>query len=783
MSTSNSSKKTITQKINKVLLFQKPWFRKIVAGIWIAFLCFVLGFPLYVLSVSNDLFGLFGGMPSLKEIENPENDLSSEIISADGVSLGRYFRYNRSQVTYEQLSPDLVNTLLYSEDHRFKDHSGMDFMAYVRVIWGIATLNPAGGGSTITQQLAKNLFTKNEELGLDGPIAKLGRMPSRVIQKTKEWIISVKLETNFTKEEIIAMYLNTTNFSSNAYGIKVAAETYFNKTPDKLNIQESAVLVGMLQSITFFNPQRNPENSLRKRNEVLYKLYKHQYITSREALDSIQALPIELKYAVQNQNEGIATYFRTVIREDLMKWCKDRGYDLWESGLKIYTTIDSRMQLYAEESMAEHMKRLQADFQKQWKLRGQNPWVDPTTKTETKDFLKRKIKRSETYRNLVARYGEGSDSINILLNLKKPMTVFSWKGERDTLFSSMDSLNYYNRFLQSGLMSMDPETGAIKAWVGGVNHKYFKYDHVRQALRQPGSTFKPFVYGTAIENGYSPCFELPDISPTIKVSGGTWTPKNADGPPYGTGEKLNLRQAMARSINSISAQLIDRVKAENVVDFAQRLGIRSPLTAVPSLCLGTSDVNLYEMVAAYCGFVNLGIHTEPYYITRIEDKNGNVIESFVPKTKQALDDKTAYKMIYMLKGGVEERGGTSLGLSYELKKDNEIGGKTGTTDDASDGWYMGITHNLVTGVWVGGDERSIHFPSWSFGAGSKSARPIWDKYMMKVYAHPETGYKKGYFKTPASGGEDLRNMTNCSNYSTPEETDQNIDEKSFDDIN
>jgi penicillin-binding protein 1A len=779
MSTSNSSKGTITQKINKVLLFQRPWFRKIVKGIWIAFFCLVIGFPLYVFSVSIDLFGLFGGMPSLKEIENPENDLSSEIISADGVSLGRYFRYNRSQVAYDDLSPDLVNTFLYSEDHRFYEHSGMDFWAYVRVMWGIATFNPAGGGSTITQQLAKNLFTKNEEMSLDGPLAKLGGLPSRVIQKTKEWIISVELEKNFTKEEIIAMYLNTTNFSSNAYGIKVAAETYFNKQADSLNIQESAVLVGMLQSVTFFNPYRNPENSLRKRNEVLYKLYKHKYIQTEKELDSLQALPIALNYQVQNQNEGLATYFRSVITADLMKWCKEHGYDLWESGLKIYTTIDSRVQRYAEESMAEHMAKLQKEFMLQWKLRNRNPWVDDQG-NEVRNFLQSRIKRTEAYRILVEKYGADSDSVKLMLNLKKPMTVFSWKGERDTVFSSMDSLNYYKHFLQSGMMSMDAETGAIRAWVGGINHKFFKYDLVRQATHQPGSTFKPFVYGTAIESGYSPCMELLDISPTIKVPGGTWNPDNADGPPKGTGEKLNLRQAMARSINSISAQLIDKVRPENVVEFAKRLGISSKLDPVPSICLGTSDVTLYEIVAAYCGFVNLGIHTEPYYITRIEDKNGNIIESFVPKTRQALDEKTAYKMVFMLKGGVEEAGGTSRGLSYDLKVNNEIGGKTGTTDNASDGWYIGISRNLVSGVWVGGDERSIHFPSWSFGAGSKSARPIWDKFMMKIYAHPETGYTKGYFKTPA-GGLDM--TLDCDKYNAVDSLQAPLDEITKDDLN
>lgn len=763
MSTSDSLKKIITRKIHEVLTFRRPWFRTAVKTIWIVFFCFAIGFPLYIYSVSIDLFGLYGGMPSLKSIENPENDLSSEIISADGVSLGRYFRYNRSQATYDQLSPDLINTLIISEDHRFNSHSGMDFWAYMRVAYGLITLNPQGGGSTITQQLAKNLYTQNDDLGLDGSIVNLipGKYPKRIFDKTKEWIISVYLEKNFTKEEIIAMYLNTAPFGSNAYGIRVAAETYFSKSPDSLNVQESAVLVGMLQAITKFNPVSNPENSLNKRNEVLGKLFKRGYIKTREEYDSIKALPIQLVYKVQNQNEGLATYFRSVIGPDLMAWCKDHGIDLWESGLKIYTTIDSRMQRYAEEAVAEHMKAQQQIFDEHWK--GRNPWIDDDWK-EIKGFLQSRIKQTDTYKNLVARYGEGSDSIKIKLNEKKPMRVFSWKGERDTLFSSMDSLNYYKRFLHTGMMSMDANTGAIKAWVGGINHKYFKYDHVRQGKRQPGSTFKPFVYGTALEAGYNPCLKLPDISPSFKVSGTTWNPPNSDG-SYGTGEMMTLREAMARSINSITAQVMQKVGPENVVKFAERVGITSKLDAVPSLCLGVSDVSLYELVGAYCTFVNEGIYTEPYYITRIEDKNGNVIENFVPKTRQAISEQTAYKMIYMLMGGVQIAGGTSGGLSFDLKEDNEIGGKTGTTNNASDGWYMGVTKDLVSGAWVGGDERSIHYRSWDMGQGSRTARPIWEKFMRKVYMDPSLEYKKGTFRRPSTG---MDITLDCSQYENPE---------------
>lgn len=768
MNTSPSSTGTIKQKISKWLNIERPWFHRIIKYTWILFLCIIIMVPLYLFTVRIDLFGLFGGMPDIKEIENPENDLSSELISADGMSLGRYFRYNRSQVTYDDLSEDLKNTLLISEDHRFYNHSGLDFPAYIRVLLGILTLNPQGGGSTITQQLAKNLYTQNTDRSLDGHLAKMGSLPKRAIQKTKEWIISVNLEKNFTKEEIMTMYLNTAAFSSGSYGIKVASETYFNKEPNQLNLQESAVLVGMLQSTTFFNPKRNPENALKKRNEVLNKVYYHHYkLKTKEQLDSIKALPIELKYSVQNQNQGMATYFRTVMGNWLMNYCRAKGIDLWNSGLRIYTTIDGKMQRYAEEAMNEHMAGLQKEFETQWKNKNRSPWVDDEFK-EIPNFLESRIKQSDAYKIYAAKYGKDSDSLKIMLNLKKQMTVFTWKGEKDTLFSSMDSLNYYKRFLQSGMTAIDPTTGAIKVWVGGINHKFFKFDHVKQARRQPGSTFKPFVYGLAMESGYSPCQKMKDISPSFPLDDGKiWWPENAEG-GRGTGEEMTIRQAMARSINSITAQVLKDLGAANVVEFAHRVGIQSKLDAVPSLCLGTSDVNLFELVGAYSTYVNSGIYTEPYFITRIEDKNGNVIENFIPKTRQAINEQTAYKMLYMLRGGVEESGGTSGGLSWELKKDNELGGKTGTTDNASDGWYMGVTHNLVSGVWVGGDERNIHFPSWSFGAGSKSARPIWQRFMLKVYADPTTGITKGQFKRPVSG---LDVSLDCSRVQSEDESE------------
>lgn len=746
MSTPTSPSPGLVHKLRKLAAIERPWFRKVVRIVWILFFCWLFGVPLYIYTVSIDLFGMYGGLPDLKAIENPENDFSSEVLSADGVSLGRYFVFNRAQVRYEDLSPALVKTLIISEDHRFYEHSGMDFWAYLRVAKGMLMLNPEGGGSTLTQQVAKNLFTQNKELDLNGWIVKdflKGDYPRRAIEKTKEWIISVHLERNFTKEEITTLYFNTVRFGD-VGGIQVAAKTFFNKKANELNIQETAVLIGMLQANSAFNPKINYDRSLNKRNEVLGKLLTHGFLKSKKALDSLCALPIELHYRVQNQNQGLATYFRSAIRPELSAWARERGLDLNTAGLKIYTTLDSRMQQYAEDAVAENMRRLQKEFLSKWG--GRNPWIDDN-RNEIPGFLESRIQQTDVYRELAKRYGEKSDSLNILLNAKKRMRVFTWRGDRDTLFSYMDSLNYYKKMLNAGFMSMDAHTGEIRAWVGGINHRYFKYDHVRQGKRQPGSTFKTFVYGAAIDAGFSPCDVRQDISPRIPVPGGEWMVENSGG-GYGSGQSMTLREAMAKSVNSITAQVMMAVTPANVVEFARSAGIKSKLDAVPALCLGVSDVSLYELVGAYGSFVNEGIYTEPRYITRIEDKNGNVLFSAIPKSRQAMSEETAYKIIYMLRGGVEIEGGTSGGIPADLKEDNEIGGKTGTTDNASDGWYMGVTKDLVSGAWVGGDERSIHFYNWTDGSGAKTARPIFTTFLQKVYADKRLPYKKGYFKMP-----------------------------------
>ncbi|CAN5147333.1 transglycosylase domain-containing protein [soil metagenome] len=715
----------------------------VIKVMWITFITGIILLSLFVYSVSTNFMNLYGELPDTRTLENPKNDEASELFSADNVSLGKYFRENRSPVEYEEISPNFLNTLIASEDYRFEEHSGIDLKGLVRAaVFSVALGSKQGGGSTLTHQLAKNLFkirSKNSE-GTLSNVPGLGM----VIIKTKESIMAARLERSYTKKEIIKMYLNTVEYGSNSYGLKVAAKTFFNTTPDSLNLQQSALLVGLLQNPSFYNPVRNPNNAFNKRNQVLGKLERYNMITAAQ-LDSLRALPIELKYEVENHNKGLATYFRSFIRGPLHKWAEENGYDLYQSGLKIYTTIDSRMQRYAEEAMQEHMTYLQEKFEEHWK--GKNPWIDEDGQ-EIKDFVKLAARRSPYYRELQKIYGKDSDSVMIMMNKPQKMRIFTWDGEKDTVMSQMDSIRHFKRFLQAGFMSMEPQTGHVKAWVGGINHKYFKYDHVKQGRRQPGSTFKPFVYAAAIDNGYSPCYEVVDSKVTYHLEGSdppTWTPPNFDH-TY-TNEKMTLRQALAKSINTVTAFMMKKIGPENVVNMARSLGVKSPLDPVLALSLGTSDVSVYEMVGAYSTFVNEGIYTEPMYITRIEDKNGNVIQEFPPRTVEALNEETAYLMLYMLRGATEA-GGTAVGLSYDLRVDNEIAAKTGTTNNYSDGWFMGLTKNLVSGVWVGGDERSIHFRTSTHGVGGRMAMPIWDKYMKKVYADATLGYDKGSFKNP-----------------------------------
>jgi len=720
-------------------------YNRLIRWIWGLFLFVIVFGTLFVFSIRINLFNLYGGFPSYRSLENPKSELSSLLFSADNVLLGSYYRKNRSQIEYKDLSPALVNTLIYTEDYRFNDHSGISFQDLMRV--GIKTIllgqKDAGGGSTITQQLAKNLFKTRTDLN-DG---KLNNVPvlGMIIIKIKEMIMAVELERNFTKKEILAMFLNTIEFGGNSYGIKVATQTFFNKEPSDINIAEAASLVAMVNKPTRFNPVRNPEVALEKRNQILNKITRYDIITEDEA-DSIVQTPIVLNYNVDSHNEGLATYFRSYIRDFLMDWCDENGYDLWEDGLRIFTTIDSRMQAYAEAVVENHMKQLQELFYEQWGQR--NPWVDDNGR-EIRNYVDLVIKRTSRYKTLVEKYGEDSDSIDIVLNTPYEMTVFSWEGEIDTVLSPIDSLKYYKKFLRCGFMAMEPHSGHIKAWVGGINHKYFKYDHVKQGTRQPGSTFKPIVYTAALANGYSPCYEVVDAPVTFDLPGQdppTWTPPNATG-KY-TGDRMTIREAMARSVNSITGYVMKSIGAQNVANYGKRLGIQSPLDPVPSLCLGTSDVSLYELLGAYSTFVNEGIYTQPYFVTRIEDKTGKVLQEFPPRTREAINVETAYLMVHMLKGATEVRGGTAQGLSMDIRENNEIGGKTGTTNNASDGWFVGITENMVAGAWVGGDDRSIHFSSWYNGQGARTAMPIWENFMREIYNDEDLGIEKSRFKQP-----------------------------------
>ena len=765
-------------KKEKDLEVKKPWGARLVKLLWTVFLVGILGFILFIYSVRINLFNLYGGLPSYQSLENPTTDLSSQLISADGVVLGRYFRFNRTPVPYDSLSNALIETLIATEDIRFDRHAGIDPIALGRagfgVVKNVATLGrsgTAGGGSTITQQLAKNLFkTRTKETsGTLSDVPKLGLL----ISKVKEWLVAYELERNYTKNEILAMYFNTVDFGSNAYGIKAASKTFFGKEPKDINYEEAAVLVGLQKAVTYYNPFYNPENSLRRRNVVLGQLYKYDFI-DRTLYDSLVQAPIALSYEVENQNTGLAPYFRTVIADFLNQWGKENGYDIYADGLRIYTTIDSRMQEIAERAMSSHMAKLQATFDDHWK--GRNPWIDKDNR-EIPNFIENAARRTDRYRNLVRQYGAGHDSIDVVMNTPRMMRIFTWQGELDTLMSPMDSIKHFKRFLQGGFIAMKPQNGHIKAWVGGINHKYFKYDHVRRGKRQPGSTFKPFVYATAIENGYSPCFEVQDAPVTFELPGQnppTWTPPNSDN-KY-SWEKMTIRTAMARSINSVTAYMMKQVGPQNVVATAQRLGIESTLEAVPSLALGVNDVSLYELVGAYSTFANGGVWTEPIFVTRIEDKNGNLIQEFVPRTREAMSEENAYIMLHMLKGATEEQGGTGQGIPAHLRSDNEIGAKTGTTNNASDGWFMGVTKDLVAGAWVGGDESVIRFRNWLMGQGARTAMPIWTGFFTEVYENPLLGVEKGSFQAPV---RKLSIEIDCSRYKLDNRSVEYLDLDNF----
>lgn len=736
---SNKSKKK--SKVNTVVVV-----------LWSVFFAFAAGLFLLFYGIVHEWLG---PMPTFEELENPKTNLATEIISADGKILGTYYIENRSNVSYDELPPDLVKALISIEDIRFYEHSGIDKRALFRVAFGVATGDSdKGGGSTLTQQLAKNLFPREENLN------KL----RLVIRKLKEWVTATKLEYNYSKDEIIAMYLNTVFYGHNAFGIKKAAETFFGKEPIDLNVQEAALLAGVVNAPTKYSPKRNPAKALKRRNLVLKRMCENDCL-SKHDYDSISELPIDLShFGVLDHNTGQATYFREFLRGEMTEWAKTHykadgtPYNIYRDGLRIYTTIDSRMQKYAEDAVREHLSLdLQPTFYKHWKNDKMAPFV-----LESEDDIEKvmtlSMKRTERYR-VMRNAGIPYDSIVAEFHKPMPMTVFSWNGPIDTVLTPWDSIYYYKYFLQSSLMSVDVKTGYVKAYVGGNDYRFFQYDHVTQAKRQVGSTFKPFLYALAMQEGeYTPCTTVPNISYSIQTPDGKfWEPKDSGKDKIG--EEVTLRWALAHSNNRISAYLMKRFGPQAVIQMARRMGVTSEIPAVPSICLGVCDISLYEMVGAMNTFANKGVYVKPIFVTKIEDKNGNVIEKYTSEKSEALDEVTAYKMIELMKGVVYE--GTGIRLRFKYGFTNPIAGKTGTTQNQSDGWFMGITPDLVTGVWTGAEDRSVHFRTISLGQGSNMALPIWALYMQKVYADSTLGISKGDFDKPLT---DIALDFDCDKY-------------------
>ncbi|WP_299671531.1 transglycosylase domain-containing protein [uncultured Polaribacter sp.] len=695
--------------------------------------------------------GGFGALPTFEELENPQTNLATEVISIDGKTIGKYATENRTPIKFKELPTVLVNALIATEDERFFEHSGIDFRGTAR-----AVLKPgSGGASTITQQLAKNLFTKRASRNIF----------KRVLQKMKEWVVATKLEQQYTKQEIIAMYLNTQGFLFNASGIRSAARIYFGKEAKDLDVQEAAILVAMLKNPRQYNPNReiSKGKSLLRRNVVFAQMARNGFLTEQEK-DSLQKLPLTINYTPESHSDGYATYFRGHLQKVMRTWVKNHPkpsgeeYNIFRDGLKIYVTLDSRMQKYAEEAVTEHMANLQSHFFKEQNNNKTAPFYD-LEKIQINGILERGQKNSDRYKRLKSA-GKSSEYIDKVFKKKTAMKVFSYKGDIDTIMSPYDSIRYYKYFLRSGMLSIEPQTGHIKAWVGGVDYKHFKFDAVEQQKRQVGSTFKPFVYATAINQlKLSPCEEFPNIPYTIpKGKYGIpdeWTPENSN-EKYGG--MLTLKEGLAGSVNTMSARLIDMVTPENVVRLAKAAGIKSDIPANPSIALGAVELSLLEMVSAYSTFANRGLRVSPMIITRIEDKNGTVLEEFTPTTQEVLSEESAYVVLNLLEGVTQSGSGVRLrstwnsggsavtGFPYNFK--NDIAGKTGTTQNQSDGWFMGIVPNLATGVWTGGEERATHFEKIAKGQGATMSLPSWALFMQKCYADESLHISKEAFEKP-----------------------------------
>jgi len=749
---------------------KRSWFNY-VFKLWLLFFIGLAVVMLFFYGITNEWFGK---MPSFQELENPETNQASQIYAADGAVLGSYYIENRSNVSFAELSPNLVNALLAIEDIRFAEHSGIDERALMRVAWGVLTGNSKGGGSTLTQQLAKNLFPRGENLSTI----------QLAIRKFQEWVTATKLEYNYSKEEIMAMYLNTVSYGSQSFGIKSATLTFFNKLPDLLLLEEAALMAGVVNAPTRYSPVRNPDNALKRRNLVLMKMADYGFIT-KEVYDSVSQIPIDMSnYGIMDHTSGQATYFREFLRGELHEWSKRHfkvdgtPYNIYKDGLKIYTTINSRMQQYAEEAVREHMALdLQPAFFKHWEGYTNAPFDFPKEKAkeEVDKILKQAVRRSDRYRSL-RNAGVSPDSISLSFSTPVRMRVFSWQGPIDTVMTPMDSIRYYKFYLQASLLSVDSHTGFVRAYVGGNDYRFFQYDHVMQARRQVGSTFKPFLYSLAMQEGeYSPCFKVPNISYSVQLYDGTfWEPRNSSSDRIG--EEVTLKWALANSNNWISAYLIKRFSPQAVIQLARKMGVTSPIDPVPAIALGTPDLSLHEMVGAMNTFANQGVYVKPIFITHIEDKNGNVIERFVPEKTEVLDEVSAYKMIELLKGVVES--GTGIRLRFKYGMNHPIAGKTGTTQNQSDGWFMGITPDLTTGIWVGAEDRSAHFRTIRLGQGANMALPIWAVYMQKVYDDPSLGISMGDFKKPLA---DISIEFDCDKYDAQQARKNRNQQQQFED--
>ena len=746
-----------------------PWYKQLYKGrTWyvkalIGFASFVIALVLYLGAVDINFLWLFGKSPGFSQIMHPNTSEASEIYSADGKLIGKYFNENRTPVKFQDVNPMFWKTLIDTEDERFYHHFGIDFQGIFAAMKDAVTRNDARGASTITQQLAKNMFRVRTQYST----GLLGKLPGirMLIMKSKEWIIALKLEMVYDKKDILTMYANTVDFGSNSFGIKTASKTYFNTTPAHLTVEQSAVLVGMLKATTFYNPFTNSANSLKRRNIVLNNMVRKGHLLKAQ-YDSISAIPIKLNYNVETNYDGQAKYFREAVADYLKDWCEDNGYDLYNSGLKIYTTIDTRMQKYAENAAIKQMRQVQRNFNNHW---GRNdPWIDENGKV-IPNFIEGIARKQPVYKNLLARYPNNPDSIKYYLN--KPHTVKLFDYEKGTIekeMSTMDSIRYMVHFMHCAFIAMEPQTGAVKAWVGDIDFNSWKYDKVI-AMRQPGSTFKLFVYTEAMNQGLTPCDKRRDEYISMQVFDKkqnkevTWAPSNANG--YFTGDSMPLKSAFAKSINSVAVRLGQEMGIKRIIETAHKMGIKSPLDETPSLALGSSDVNLLEMANAYCTIADDGKHHDPILVTRIVDKDGKEVYVGPTNTEQVIPYKSAYLVQQLLLGGLREPGATSMSLwSYVGNyRDTEWGGKTGTSNNHSDAWFMGVSPKLVVGAWVGGEYRSIHFRTGALGQGSRTALPICGYFLDSVLKDPAFKQYHAKFGKPKDDAI-TRSMYTCDSY-------------------